>query len=697
MRRSKVFTGVALFLLTALLLNGIPWTPDLEDPSLSTGITEPSVTDPSTEPTQEPTETVPTEPDAPTVPTEPEEPEKPAYTGPEPKDSDLVRVADFIPSVVQDLSYASTNNFTKKTIYNFSDAFLRYGTVKKLIEVCKDLKEFGYALKIWDAFRPVSAQQALWNVCPDPNYVSHPTKGNRSHCRGSAVDVTLVNLETGEELAMPTGFDDFTALADRDYSDCDPDVALRAIQLQNIMKKHGMVPYDKEWWHFSDSKEYPVEETLTFVKPSRWTAEVSKNLSMRLRPDTKASTILKIPKNGVVKLLGYYKSYALVEYKGLCGYVQAVYLRPAPEAAWLPKCNNYVTMWKNSVTSIAVDRIQVGEEMTVAGWDYKFALVYFEGKRGFVSLKYMQPKDSNCLSNYLSIVKPTAEYTHKQMVKDMKAICKKYPNLATLGSIGKSELGRDLPVLRIGREDAKYHVLLQGAIHGREHMTAWLLTAMAEFWLENNIGLYGDVCYHIIPMVNPDGVTISQTGRLNATQTAIYERDKAQKITGLSVWNYAVTWKANGLGIDLNRNFPATWELIGDRTEPSSSMYKGEEPFSAAETRALRDYTYQYDFDATVSYHASGSIIYYEYGDMEPVNSLSKSLANAISNNTGYPLRVEESGSKGGYKDWVMGELGIPSVTIEIGFQQCPLSKSEIYSVFFRNLSVMPDIAQWLQ
>ena len=105
MRRSKVFTGVALFLLTALLLNGIPWTPDPEDPSLSTGITEPSVTDPSTEPTtQEPTETVPTEPDAPTVPTEPEEPENPAYTGPEPKDSDLVRVADFIPSVVQDLS-----------------------------------------------------------------------------------------------------------------------------------------------------------------------------------------------------------------------------------------------------------------------------------------------------------------------------------------------------------------------------------------------------------------------------------------------------------------------------------------------------------------------------------------------------------------------------------------------------------------
>ena len=102
------------------------------------------------------------------------------------------------------------------------------------------------------------------------------------------------------------------------------------------MKKHGMVPYDKEWWHFSDSKEYPVEETLTFVKPSRWTAEVSKNLSMRLRPDAKASTILKIPKNGVVKLLGYYKSYALVEYKGLCGYVQTVYLRPAPEAAWLP-------------------------------------------------------------------------------------------------------------------------------------------------------------------------------------------------------------------------------------------------------------------------------------------------------------------------------------------------------------------------
>ena len=110
-------------------------------------------------------------------------------------------------------------------------------------------------------------------------------------------------------------------------------------------------------------------------------------------------------------------------------------------------------------------------------------------------------------------------------------------------------------------------------------------------------------------MTNPDGVIISQTGVLNGTQHEIYLSDKQNGYTSKSESNYATLWKANGEGIDINRNFPAGWERIDDRTGPSSQQYQGSKPFTAAEAVVLRDYTLKYAFDATISYHATGSLI----------------------------------------------------------------------------------------
>ena len=199
---------------------------------------EPPTEVPTLEPTEEPT----------AEPTEP------------PEDNDLVRVRDFIPDIREELAYAGPDNFTGQQIYDFYNAYLRYGTVKKLAAVCEELKQQGLGILIWDGFRPVAAQAALWEICPDPAYVSHPVTGTRAHCRGNAVDLTLVDLETGEKLPMPTGFDDFSALADRDYADCDPVAAENARLLEEIMKKHGFEPYRAEWWHFTDTDAYPVEE-----------------------------------------------------------------------------------------------------------------------------------------------------------------------------------------------------------------------------------------------------------------------------------------------------------------------------------------------------------------------------------------------------------------------------------------------------
>lgn len=180
-------------------------------------------------------------------------------TCPEPADSDLVCVLDYIPTARQELRYATRENFTGEIIYDFQDAYLRYGTVKKLMAVSEDLAEMGLGLKIWDAFRPVSAQFQLWAVCPDPTYVANPNVGYSSHSRGNTVDLTLVDA-WGEELLMPTGFDDFSAKADRNYSDCTEEARSNALILELIMEKHGFTGYAGEWWHFSDVDSYPVEE-----------------------------------------------------------------------------------------------------------------------------------------------------------------------------------------------------------------------------------------------------------------------------------------------------------------------------------------------------------------------------------------------------------------------------------------------------
>ena len=107
----------------------------------------------------------------------------------EPEDDEYVLVNKYIPDIYVELMYATDNNFTGVRIYDFTDAYLRYGTVKKLANVQKELKEQGYSLKIWDAYRPFEAQQKLWEVYPDPNYVANPANGMKKHNLGGTVDI----------------------------------------------------------------------------------------------------------------------------------------------------------------------------------------------------------------------------------------------------------------------------------------------------------------------------------------------------------------------------------------------------------------------------------------------------------------------------------------------------------------------------
>ena len=178
----------------------------------------------------------------------------------EPEDDEYVLVKKYIPDIYVELRYATENNFTGVKIYDFTEAYLRYGTVKKLAQVQKELKQQGYSLKIWDAYRPFEAQQKLWEVYPDPNYVANPANGMKKHNLGGTVDITMVAAD-GSVISMPTEFDDFSLKADRDYSDIEDEEAVKNVMiLQNAMENNGFTGYQGEWWDYSDTVEYEAED-----------------------------------------------------------------------------------------------------------------------------------------------------------------------------------------------------------------------------------------------------------------------------------------------------------------------------------------------------------------------------------------------------------------------------------------------------
>ncbi|MFC6201389.1 M15 family metallopeptidase [Lactiplantibacillus nangangensis] len=163
----------------------------------------------------------------------------------------FTNVQALAPTIIVDLRYATTNNFTHQVIYDFTTAIVRTGTARKLAAASKALNAQGYRLKIWDAYRPVSAQKCLFDVYPDPEFVAKPNP-NFSHQKGVTLDLTLTDM-VGNECPMPTPFDDFSPLAHRDA----PRTAIQDHYYQILntaMLAAGFVGYENEWWDYRDAE-----------------------------------------------------------------------------------------------------------------------------------------------------------------------------------------------------------------------------------------------------------------------------------------------------------------------------------------------------------------------------------------------------------------------------------------------------------
>lgn len=161
---------------------------------------------------------------------------------------ELVDVEREVPGVRLDIRYATTDNFMREQLYPVAKAYLRVPAAGALAGVQEALKKRRLELKIFDGYRPYEVTEKIWEPYRNPDFVADPAEGSR-HNRGCAVDVTLVD-ENGEELPMPTGYDDFTEKASHDYQHL-PEEAIRNRELlREVMESHGFEALSTEWWHY---------------------------------------------------------------------------------------------------------------------------------------------------------------------------------------------------------------------------------------------------------------------------------------------------------------------------------------------------------------------------------------------------------------------------------------------------------------
>lgn len=166
------------------------------------------------------------------------------------EDSAWVDIEDLAPQIVLDLRYATTNNFMELQIYDCPKCLMRLATAKALLKAQEELSEKGLGFKMFDCYRPQSAQYKLWKKMPDRRYVAPPSRGSM-HSRGGALDLTLINLQTQEQLEMGTHYDYFGKEAYWVNQDLPQEVLDNRQLMRSTLEKHGFKTVTTEWWHFN--------------------------------------------------------------------------------------------------------------------------------------------------------------------------------------------------------------------------------------------------------------------------------------------------------------------------------------------------------------------------------------------------------------------------------------------------------------
>lgn len=255
-------------------------------------------------------------------------------------------------------------------------------------------------------------------------------------------------------------------------------------------------------------------------------------------------------------------------------------------------------------------------------------------------------------------------------------------------AIGFSVLKRPVECFSIGNSPNK--VLLCGGFHGMEWITCHLLYMFiinVSRSIINRKPLCGENLWEyfrnkslaVVPCVNPDGVEISIHGSRSAGMLS----DFVERISG----GDTLHWQSNAMGVDINHNFDADWKTVKKRELengiifPSKTRYGGEFPESEHESHCIADFCRSNTIISATAFHSQGEEIYWSYGKNTPQKGFE--IAEKMSKLSGYSLSFpEEMAVGGGFKDWIIQKLHIPSFTVEVGKGENPLDISQLDGIY---------------
>jgi D-alanyl-D-alanine dipeptidase len=178
--------------------------------------------------------------------------------------SDLVEIVKLDPTIHLDVRYATTNNFLGRPVYAQARAFLQRPAAEALVRAHRKLRDKGYGIVVFDGYRPWSVTKTFWESATDEQrrieFVANPQKGSR-HNRGCAADISLFELATGREVAMPSGYDEFSERAYPSYTGGTAEARALRDLLRATMEAEGFTVYPAEWWHFdfNEWKQYRIQ------------------------------------------------------------------------------------------------------------------------------------------------------------------------------------------------------------------------------------------------------------------------------------------------------------------------------------------------------------------------------------------------------------------------------------------------------
>ena len=301
------------------------------------------------------------------------------------------------------------------------------------------------------------------------------------------------------------------------------------------------------------------------------------------------------------------------------------------------------------------------------------------------------------------IVRTDMSYYFELLQLNINSLKTVYPFLQ-VGSIGKSVMGKDLTYIKIGTGEKE--VFYSGAIHSNEWITAPLLMKFIENFCRsyvNNSRIFGyssrqifdDVSIYIVPMVNPDAVDLVVGALDQNTEEYLNARNLANNYPDIP---FPAGWKSNIVGVNLNLQFPAGWEIARDikyaqgYTSPGPRDFVGYSPLTEPEALAMYNFTLIHNFSLILAYHTQGRVIYWKYLNYNPPQA--RIIGERFAEISGYLLEITptESGYAG-YKDWFIKEYNRPGYTIEVGRGNNPISILQFPTIYGENEGILVTAA----